>query len=182
MCGCKLYKKWPSGYVGMNIRLYNTSGTLVKSSGWIYDEGGAYSWSQPSAGTTKKGTYYSKGQVKLYNGNGYTTYTCNSSPNMTYSSIGNLEYEENVNGLTFGSDYYAQTSAECPDLVRVIGVNGNEGYVYNYELESNVNTPAQAIEYAESCPLVKTINVYAENGQTVIDTFELSYEKGTLIR
>ena len=30
-------KKWPSGYVGMNIRLYNTSGTLVKSSGWIYD-------------------------------------------------------------------------------------------------------------------------------------------------
>ncbi len=175
-------KKWPSGYVGMNIRLYNTSGTLVKSSGWIYDEGGAYSWSQPSAGTTKKGTYYSKGQVKLYNGNGYTTYTCNSSPNMTYSSIGNLEYEENVNGLTFGSDYYAQTSAECPDLVRVIGVNGNEGYVYNYELESNVNTPAQAIEYAESCPLVKTINVYAENGQTVIDTFELSYEKGTLIR
>lgn len=175
-------KKWPSGYVGMNIRLYNSSGTLVKASGWLYDEGGAYSWSQPSTGTTKKGTYYSKGQVKLYNGNGYSTYTCNSSPNMTLSSTISNTFNKNEMGLTYGSDYLAQTANQVPDLIRVIGVNGIEGYVYSFELESNISSPEEAVQYAASCPMKKTIKVYEENGQTVIDTFELSYEKGTIIR
>lgn len=173
-------KKWPSGYIGLNSRLYNSSGTLVKSSGWLYDEGGGYLWNQPSGSTTQRGTYYSKGQVKFYNGNGYNTYTCNSSPNMQLSAVRELEYEENELGLTFGSDYLAETIEECPDLVRVIGVNGKEGYVYNFELNSDVNTPSEAIAYSRSCPLTKTIAVYAEDGQTVIDTFELSFEKGVI--
>ncbi len=171
-------RRWPSGYVGLNSRLYNSLGLLVSSSGWLYDEVGGYGWSQPGGSTKNKGTYYSKGQVKFYNGNGYNTYTCNASPNLQFKSIKKSDYEINELGLTYGSDYWAATPDECPDLINVIGIHGKVGYVYNNDLTPVINSPTEAIKYALATPSKEMIPVYKSDGKTVIDTFILSYEKG----
>lgn len=167
-------KGFESGYAGVNSRLYNSSGALVTSSGWYYNEGLGYAWSMPSGSTTTKGTYYSKGQVKLYNGNGYNVYTCNSSPNVTLKSI--TMYEVNDIRLTYGSDYYADEE-ESPDLVQVIGLNGEEGYVYSKDLESDINSLEEAIEYARAEHYDYEIPVYESDGKTVIDSFKITFSE-----
>lgn len=166
-----------TGYVGINSRLYNSSGTLVASRGWVYNSSPGYSWYCPGSSINTAGTYYAKGQVSFYNGNGYTTYTCTSSPNVQVYSLHNpIQYQVNEDGLTFGSDYLASSVEECPDLVKVKGENGNIGYVYNTEFYPEINNPLEALSYINSHNTNYIIPVYESDGKTVIDYFEITVE------
>jgi len=74
----------PSGYMGAYAQLWNSSGALIESSGWIYNNGPAYQQDASTGTYTTHGTYYSTGFTAAYNGNGYTTYSTFRSPNQTY--------------------------------------------------------------------------------------------------
>ena len=85
-------------------------------------------------------------------------------------------YEVNDIGLTYGSDYYADEE-ESPDLVQVIGLNGEEGYVYSKDLESDINSLEEAIEYARAEHYDYEIPVYESDGKTVIDSFKITFSE-----
>lgn len=169
----------PTGYFGINARLYNSSGTIVKSSGMTYNDkplGGRY---VNTGFTSKKGTYYVQSLMSFYNGNGYSTYTCNASPRIQRSLVPmapEKAYEVNENGLTYGSDFYAESLEDSPDLVRVIGKNGVEGYVYSKDINLELNTLDDVLDYINSGQPEFTVPVYAEDGIEILDNFEIITE------
>ena len=142
----------PIGYMGMRARLYTSSGTLRTSSDWSYNASACYSASQFTNNVKDKGTYYSKGQVKMYNGNGYNTYTCNSSPNIQLRSLRMAHFPVNRNGLTYGSDYYSTGAFNSPDLILAEGRNGIIGYVKYADLNEceDINSLEEAVRYQEN--------------------------------
>lgn len=163
----------PIGYMGMLARLYTSSGALRTSSDWRYSDVPCYSASQYTNYVRDKGTYYSKGQVKMYNGNGYNTYTSNSSPNAQLRSLKKQDFSVNKNGLTYGSDYYSTCALNSPDLILAEGKNGIEGYVKYSDLNKyqNINTLEDAIKYQNNIESEREIPVYDENGENIIDCF-----------
>lgn len=165
----------PTGYYGINARLYTSSGTLVKSSGWKYNDSASAGTSEYSGDTYTKGTYYGKGQMQFYNGNGYSTYTSNASPNIQ-RSVMSIEktYKLNERGLTYGSDYFVEDEKDSPDLIRVIGVNGLEGYVYSTELNKCPKNINEVEEYIKETKDGYTIPVYEKDGMKIIDQFNIT--------
>ena len=163
----------PAGYIGVDARLYTSDGVLRTSSGWIYTDGECSGMSRGSSYVNDKNTFYSKGQVKIYNGNGYNTYICNSSPNVQTYSI--MQYPTNAKGETYGSDYYSTCEYDSPDLILVEGMEGNTGYVKYEDLNrgGECSTLNAAIEYQKDISVQKEIPVYLEDGGTIIDSFAI---------
>lgn len=103
----------------------------------------------------------------------YMTYDSTPSPNLRLLSLDTNRYKVNGLGLTYGSDYWAKTIEEAPDLIRVVGINGKEGYVYRDEFYAgeSIKDPAEAVEYEASRAASYSVPVYKEDGITEIDTF-----------
>ncbi len=85
------------------------------------------------------------------------------------------DYKLNSKGKTYGTGAAATYIEELPDLVRVIGDDGKEGYVYVDEWVGEApSSPEEALaiqEKRESAGDTSTvINVYDCEGETVIDT------------
>ncbi|EEO34193.2 hypothetical protein MBAG_03145 [Coprobacillus sp. D7] len=171
----------PTGYMGINARLYKSSGTLVKSSGWKYNTKPLGGLSVNSGSTTTKGTYYAKSQMQFYNGNGYNTYTSNATPNIQRAAIHTENYKINKYGLTYGSDYFAKDKNDSPDLIRVLGQNDIEGYVYSNELNKEPKNINEVKNYMNEVKLGYTIPVYDENGENVIDSFFVYGEETAIV-
>ena len=81
-------KMAPAGYMGAQTRLYMSSNdALLASSSMVYSGSTMWSFGSPSVfKSASSGSYYSKGLTKVYNGNGYSSYTSFKSPSQT---IGN---------------------------------------------------------------------------------------------
>lgn len=165
----------PSGYMGVNAKLYNSNGTLVESSGMSYNSTVAGRKGNSTKKVTTNGTYYTKSQIALFHGDGYLTFWTKQTPNIERSLVKET-YGINENGLSFGSDYYAESLENSPDLIRVIGINGVEGYVYSNDINLELNTLDEVLNYINSGQPSYVVPVYAEDGTTVVDSFELSNE------
>ena len=157
----------PVGYIGVNSCLYNDSGALVKTTGWEYNDDEIAGWSRSAGKYYQTGTYYSKGQVKFYNGNGYYTYTAYATPYISVKTGVSTQILTNANGLTYGSDMLVENGSDTPDLILAIGTDGSEGYVYAGDVYG---------EYDEDALSSRFIPLYKEDGVTVIGTFEVSCE------
>lgn len=80
--------------------------------------------------------------------------------------IDNLnELQVNTDGLTYGPDVLGA------DLIEVISVEGDIGYVYREDLES---TEAESLDESIHQGNTKNITVYTNDGKTAIGTFILS--------
>lgn len=184
----------PTGYMGVLPRLYNSSGTLVKSGSWTYNESAYSGMSVLSGDYSLSGTYYSCGQVSLYNGNGYSTYNTNKSPNLTRSSStytsNNTEqtetleldtsYSVNENGETYGLGLSASTIGEEPDLIKALGIDGTLGYVRSNDFGiANPKSPEEAI--ANQNTDCNIIPLYDKDGENIIGSFEISETKVSAI-
>ena len=64
----------PIGYGGVCARLYTSTGALSRSGSWHYNGYEVNGMGSGALDAPSSGTYYSKGQVRFYNGDGYTTY------------------------------------------------------------------------------------------------------------
>lgn len=187
----------PTGYIATLPRLYDEDGALVASSSWTYNSSPCLAMSYGTAPYSTPGTYYSQGQTKVYNGNGYTTQTSYRTPNESFGNRVSLEngeaiteknfdpekiYSKNKDGQTYGSALYAVSPQAEPDLIIVKNVDGVVGYVYKNVLNGpEPRNPEEAIEMQNSSKgLPRSIPIYASDGKTVLGNFELLPQSVTL--
>ncbi len=178
----------PEGYMGVLCRLYNSSGTLLETSDWMYNDTkciGMEFTCRPY--TTYSGLYYSCGQVQIYNGNGYDTYTTYRSPNLSIPSQSSSSSKDtmtdelsistfkiNANGDTYGSGLSEIFTGKEPNLIAAYGKDGTFGYVYATDLNAQkANTLKQALE-TEVNNNSRFIPLYESDGETVIGKFEVA--------
>lgn len=167
----------PAGYYGLKPRLYSDDGSLVAACDWEYsdtDEAGTYTLTYPGYyfDIASGDYYYSRGQVKFYDGNGYTTYTSNASPNL-HIPITAKSVKVNILGETYGSELFLSEIGVHADLIQAVGNNGIIGYVKDSDLnaDDNVNNPNEAVNYMSKNKTNRIIPLYKNDGTTVIDTF-----------
>jgi len=84
-------------------------------------------------------------------------------------------YRVNASGHSYGSAAYAEQLGGSPDLVRVIMADGNDGYVYESELESDrPDTLEEGLALARKGVVKREpITAYAADGKTVIGEFPM---------
>ena len=181
----------PTGYMGANARLYNSSGSLVKSSGTTYNTSSISGFFVYSPRTSTSGQYYAQNTGSFYNGNGYAPYTGYKSPIQTLSSsssksvstagaekvledlMSRAEYDVNENGETYGSAISANTIGVEPDLIAAVGTNGVNGYIKAEELTPEVSTIKEALVLMGENGSVRTISLYDVDGTTILDQFDI---------
>lgn len=95
-----------------------------------------------------------------------------------YSALDHNGWKVNSAGLTYGAlNYLTDDGYGLPDLIEVLGINGNVGYVYKSAWNSvEASTPEEALELIEQGSV--TLPVYDYEGQTVIDSFIVNYASG----
>lgn len=78
-------KQVPAGYMGAQSRIYNSSNdALVSYSSMAYSGSTLWSFGSDSVyNSITSGSYYSKGLTKVYNGDGYGSYSTFQSPSQT---------------------------------------------------------------------------------------------------
>lgn len=171
----------PTGYMGVLPRLYDSNSILKKSGGWQYNSTSASGMGLSSGKIYTLGTYYSFGQVKLYDGNGYDTYDTYRSPIISHSgSRINIEnkikfdagYKINKNGETYGLGISAITLGKEPDLIAAYGIDGTLGYVRSADFElENPTTPEEAKTNQNN--RTRYIPLYDKDGETTIGSFKI---------
>lgn len=80
----------------------------------------------------------------------------------------------NENGLTYGSAAIAPSPDAEPDLIAAIATNGREGYVMKSELDRRAENPEDAARVTAENLAGYTINVYAQDGVTVVGEFQVA--------
>ncbi len=88
------------------------------------------------------------------------------------------DYKLNSSGKSYGTGAAAAYVEDLPDLIRVIGDNGVEGYVYAAEMIGEApSSPEEAIRIQEeriaNNDTETIINVYDCEGKNIIDTFTM---------
>jgi hypothetical protein len=168
--------------MGARARVFDSSGNVKKSSAMLYSSEAS---SFVSIGTgrysVQGGTFYGKGEVHLYNGDGYTPYDTYQSPNQNNSSSSMLvqidklpDYQINDKGQVYGSAMLALTKGYEPDLISAIGLDGTKGYVYSTDLNGEVpSTPEEAIKLTAQRVNNWEIPLYESDGETVIGSFKI---------
>ncbi len=162
-------KNAPAGYMGAQARLYTSSGTLKYASSMVYNDTAVINVYAYSERATSSGYFYSQSKVNFYNGNGYTSYTANKSPNAAVPSAlnSNIEYSVNVNNETYGSGLLADALGIEPDLIAAVGRDGIEGYVRSEDLAPTPSNPEEAVVMAERAKTDRTIPLYSLEGEVI---------------
>lgn len=161
----------PEGYVGARARLYNSSGTLVGASDWKYNSSSSTGETAYYSYSCTSGYYYAKGAVKIYNGDGYSTYDCKATPNITPKATREALHV-NQSGELFGSELFLNELGIQPDLILAEGIDGTVGYVRNEDINRDtVSTLESAIAHGSGSTYF--IPLYTEDGYTVIGQFRV---------
>jgi hypothetical protein len=85
------------------------------------------------------------------------------------------EYKVNDSGQTYGSNMYATSPEEEPDLIQARGIDGTRGYVKYEDLNGEEpKTPEEATAYMEAKQKNKKIPLYDIDGKTVIGEFQIN--------
>ena len=84
-------------------------------------------------------------------------------------------FAKNAQGETFGSAMDAASPADEPDLIRAVGDDRTIGYVKKTDLDQgHPESPEEAVAFVASkkaqYPGGRVLNLYAEDGKTVIGT------------
>lgn len=84
-------------------------------------------------------------------------------------------FAKNAQGETFGSAMDAASPADEPDLIRAVGDGGTIGYVKKADLDQGQpKSPEEAVAFEASkkdkASKGRVLNLYAEDGKTVIGT------------
>jgi len=184
-----------SGSVGegclyAHANLYDKAGNVIKTADWRHNSSSTTSFTNKTANGMKKGTFYTKGTTKVYNGNGYTTQSANRSPDLTISSVGgtgrSISPEEspdiilkNVGGNISSEELNERMHLyETKAMISAIGLNNTHGYVSLNDLYDTQNEPKtleEAIMYgkAKAIEEYRLIPLYDNDGETVIGQYKI---------
>ncbi|WP_223822122.1 peptidase [Paenibacillus peoriae] len=186
----KANKGVPAGYMGVQARLFDESGTMKTSSSMAYnDNDGNLTNYAYSPRLTSKGVYYAQSKAAFYYGSGYTSFVGYRSPNQTFSStnsqisdknskevedlLSKTQYAVNSNGETYGSALSANTIGDEPKLISAEGTNGVKGYIRSEDLTPNVSSIEEAIKQTGKNGDSRTIPLYDVEGKKAIGEFEI---------
>lgn len=167
----------PAGYMGTRAILYRSDGSFIDAADWSYNYYEGSGELQSGTYYATDGYYFSRGQVQIYNGDGYSEFTAKATPNLapsngTRSADDRYAVRRNANGEVYGSDLFLIEIGVEPDLISAVGQNGVKGYIKRTDLDYNLpSNPAEAMEYMANRPARRTIPLYAEDGVTVLGSF-----------
>lgn len=155
--------------MGAQARLYTSSGTLKYSSSMVYNDSPVVNIYAYSARTTSSGYFYAQSKVSFYNGNGYTSYTANRSPNASVASVSDstIGYSVNANNETYGSGLLSETLGIEPDLIAAVGTDGTEGYVRSEDISPIPSTPKEAVAMAALAKTDRCVPLYSLDGDVI---------------
>lgn len=163
------HKNVPTGYLGGLPRLYDKSKKLIVSGKWKYNgtpllERNIYTSKIKGNGKY----YYALSKARIYNGNGYDTYTCNQTP-LVKVSTRTTGYRVNKQGETYGSALDEEVIGGEPDLIEAVGIGGVEGYVRASDFEIEDDTPQIAAKNSisdgeDSCEI---IDLFDKDGNVI---------------
>lgn len=169
----------PTGYLGVQASMYDGSGTL-RASKVLYTTKASSSMS--SMASSKVSTTYVQAQATGYvwraGSSSYSSFKTGKTPfaRSAPKEGGANPFPVNDLGLTYGSLYEAgEKGLPEPDLIRVQGVEGIVGYIYNQELKevSSIASPDEAIAFMERGSA--SLPVYQSDGVTVVDEYEVQF-------
>lgn len=162
-------KQIPQSYVGALAKLYNSSGALVKSGNWNYNNSGPVTNHSALVAYNGTGTMYCEATFGVWANTREKIYTAKTT-SVIVKSVDQLPLNKiNKNGEVYGSGL----SNNPVDLILVIGDNNVEGYVKATDL---YGTPAKTREEflrKTKQPAIKTIPVYDNDGTIIIDSFTM---------
>ncbi|MFA6808002.1 MAG: hypothetical protein WCR27_03305 [Eubacteriales bacterium] len=102
--------------------------------------------------------------------------TASSNSDQSIQDVKQPTFPVNKNGETYGSNSEVTITGYEPDLILAKGVDGTDGYIKLEDLNKNQpNNPEEAVAYMEkmkNSPL-RTIPLYASDGETVIGEFKI---------
>lgn len=162
-------KNAPTGYMGAQARLYTVGGMLKYSSAMMYNSSPSINVTAYSNATSDPAYFYAQSKVEFYNGDGYSPYTANKSPNAIIPTAldSNIGYNVNANNETYGSGLLAETIGIEPDLIAAVGRDGTEGYVRSEDLSPTVSNPKEAVIMAELAKTDRCIPLYSLDGEVI---------------
>lgn len=160
------------GYTGLSARLLNQFGLMTQSTSMKYNDEAINGWSVVTPKETGSGYYYSKGLVKIYDGEGFTgSYTYATG----MQGINLEDAKINKYGQTYGNLSECMSPYNEPDLIGAIGINGTNGYVLKSDLYlDEPKTPEQAIALNKKNKAPRLIPLYNKDGDKIIGEFEIS--------
>jgi len=160
-----------SGSVMRSVTVSNTSTTS-----------GLYATTGSGQFTPDAGTYYSGGHPCVYNdasgNNSWLTYY--ASPSLTVGSRSLSEVNLaasgiNEKGQSYGTINHMTDSKNYPDLIRAVGIDGTEGYVYANELflYDSMMVSEKSAEFMSNKEYIqgRLINLYATDGVTIVGQY-----------
>jgi len=173
-----------NGWFGASSFVYDNSGRLIGSTGMTYNN-------TPTSGIgvftplNLKGvigqSYYSWGEVRVYNGATQQYVSRNVTSPRAMTSRG---ADSNINIEKLVDEF--QTALNNNDMIRAVGTNGVEGWIFAKDLQSESHsTPENAIIQQARNRNTKTtsfIDVFADDGVTVIGQFPIHSGTGFLIQ
>jgi len=84
-------------------------------------------------------------------------------------------YPKNESGQTYGSNAFANSPDQEPDLVAAVGVDGTQGYVRSKDLDEEMpKTPEEAVAHNRKLKAERLIPLYDVDGKTVIGEFKIN--------
>lgn len=173
----------PTGYMGVYAYLCKVGYGLIAPDGWVYSSVALQGMGIRAIATSSGNeTFFAPANIRLYNGNGYSSYSTCTTP-----------YVQNPNGaieaIPYDHDPIAQQSFDMVidekriTIIPAVGVNGRSGFVMWEDLGIDCipSGPEEAVAYTASQPDVRYIPVYDEDGVAVVDEFPIygGYDGGS---
>lgn len=167
-------KKLPAGYYGASATIMK-DGKAIEVTGLDYTDVATEGMGKPTS--FRKGyigsTYYAKGLTAVFDGERYVEeYTFDSPKQVVHGSRSELEAQNNEDDQ-IDLEYAVKNN----EMIPAIGVDGVEGFIYPADYINNgIETPEQALaKQRQRNGNSEYINLYAEDGKTVIGKMEVTY-------
>ena len=167
--------------MGANSRLYYGDGSLRIDTGFVFNSSSDYFTFSTTPYVYGAGSYYSWGQVRVWNGYQWVTDNCEKTQTIGRSNTmaalldtlnENGGYPVNERGETYGSAMLSDVVGCEPELIDAVGTDGIRGYVRADDLDPHVYTPEDAAAYMAAFNDNRELPLYDLSGN-VIGTFEL---------
>lgn len=156
----------PSGYMGASSKLYDSDENLIKSTSMTYTDSAT---SGIGVGSVVKlgsgGAYYTWGKVKAY-GPSTSRYT-------SRTVISPLQNRSAVSTSQKLADEYLE-ALESDGMIKAKSVDNLNGWIFVDDLEDVSSVLEEQFKADSSNSLNDYINVYDEDGTTIIGQFEVT--------